>query len=111
MKRGEIYYADLTPTVGSEQGGVRPVVIIQNDVGNKYSPTTIIAVVTTRTTKHKIPTHYWLDKSCGLPKDSMIMLEQLRTIDKSRLTSYVGKVNRKDQEQINKCLNISLGLM
>jgi mRNA interferase MazF len=111
MKRGQIYYADLSPTIGSEQGGIRPVVIIQNDIGNKYSPTVIVAVVTTRTTKHNIPTHHWLDKSCGLPKDSMVMLEQIKTIDKSRLTSYLGKVSRKDQEQINKCLNISLGLV
>lgn len=110
LKRGQIYYADLSPVVGSEQGGTRPILIIQNDIGNKYSPTTIAACITTRTTKSKIPTHLWLDETCGLPKDSMVMLEQLRTIDKKRLRKYIGKISDTDLEEINKAIKISLGV-
>ena len=110
IKRGEIYYADLSPVIGSEQGGHRPVVVIQNDIGNRYSPTTIVAIVTTRTTKSNLPTHYWLDETCGLPKDSMVELEQLRTIDKTRLRKRVGTVTAKDQKEIDKRILISLGL-
>ena len=110
VKRGEIYYADLSPVKGSEQGGLRPVLIIQNDIGNTYSPTTIIAVITSRHTKAKLPTHCWLDTDCGLPIDSMVELEQLRTIDKSRLKEFVGVISDQDQQKIDKCLKISLSL-
>ena len=96
IKRGEIYYADLSPVVGSEQGGVRPVLIVQNDVGNKYSPTIIVAAITSQLTKAKIPTHVELEKTkYNLPKDSVILLEQLRTIDKRRLK------DKRETERIN----------
>ena len=111
MTRGEIYYAVLSPVCGSEQGGKRPVLIIQNNVGNKYSPTTIIACLTTKcTSKHTIPTHITLDNSNGLPKDSMVLLEQIRTIDKSRLSNRIGKISDEDMEKVNKALMISLGI-
>lgn len=109
-KRGQIYYADLSPVIGSEQGGTRPVLIIQNDIGNKYSTTLIVGCITTRTTKSKIPTHLWLDESCGLPKDSMVMLEQIRTIDKKRIKSYVGSISESDMEKVDKAIKISLGV-
>ena len=110
IKKGQIYYADLSPVVGSEQGGYRPVVVIQNNIGNKYSPTTIVAVITTRATKAKLPTHYWLEEGSGLPKNSMVELEQIRTIDKSRLKEYVGAISYADETNIKKCLKISLGI-
>ena len=110
IKRGQIYYADLSPVRGSEQGGVRPILIIQNDMGNRYSPTTIVACITTRTTKNKIPTHFWLDETCSLPKDSMVMLEQIRTIDKLRLQKYIGTISKTDLEEIDKAIKISLGV-
>ena len=110
IKRGQIYYADLSPVRGSEQGGVRPILIIQNNMGNRYSPTTIVACITTRTTKNKIPTHFWLDETCGLPKDSMVMLEQIRTIDKSRLQKYIGTISKIDLDEIDKAIKISLGV-
>lgn len=110
IKKGEIYYADLSPVVGSEQGGVRPVLIIQNDVGNNHSPTTIVACITTKPTKAKMPTHVWLNEGSGLPKESMVMLEQIRTIDKSRLKNRVGKVCRADEFRIERALKISLGI-
>jgi mRNA interferase MazF len=109
IKRGQIYYADLSPVQGSEQGGMRPVVIIQNDMGNKYSPTTIVAIVTSRHTKAKLPTHCWLETQC-LPLNSMIELEQVRTIDKKRLCGYMGGVTLNDQKRIDKALKISLGI-
>lgn len=107
VKKGEVYYADLSPNIGSEQGGVRPVIIIQNDVGNFYSPTTIVALVTSRFKKKMIPTHIRVKAAC-LPKKSIVMLEQIRTIDKSRLTEKVGEVNKTTLEKINKGLCISL---
>lgn len=109
IKRGQIYYANLAPVIGSEQGGKRPVVIVQNDVGNKHSPTTIIAIVTSRHTKAKLPTHCWLETKC-LPLNSMVELEQVRTIDKSRLFGFVGEVTITDQKRIDKALKISLGV-
>lgn len=110
MLRGEIYYADLSPVKGSEQGGIRPVLIIQNDVGNKHSPTTIVACLTTKCTeKHRLPTHIMLSKDCGLPKDSMALLEQIRTIDKSRLSNKIGRISEEDMRKIEKGLLISLG--
>ena len=112
-KRWEIYYADLSPVKGSEQGGFRPVLILQNDVGNKHSPTTIVACITTKVyQKHKIPTHIEItDQLCGLPKNSMVLLEQLRTIDKSRLKNKMGEINLLiDILNIEKGLKVSLGL-
>lgn len=110
IKRGQVYFADLSPVIGSEQGGLRPVIIIQNDIGNKYSPTTMIAIITTRKTKAKLPTHFWLSKDCGLPKNSMVECEQIRTIDKSRLKNYVGTISGDDIKSLNRCLKDSLGI-
>ena len=110
FKRGQIYYADLSPVKGSEQGGLRPVLIIQNDVGNKYAPTVIVAVITSRHTKAKLPTHIWLNDECGLPKESMIECEQVRTLDKSRLKDFMGAVSDEVMAEIDKGLKISFGL-
>lgn len=110
IKRGEIYYADLSPVKGSEQGGNRPVVIIQNNVGNKYSPCTIVAIMTSKTTKAKLPTQVWVSGECGLKVDSMIECEQLRTIDKTRLRDYVGTLNEQDMSKVDRCIKISLGV-
>lgn len=110
IKRGEIYYADLSPVVGSEQGGVRPVLIIQNDVGNKYSPTVIVSAITSKIDKAKIPTHIELKaQDCGLVKDSVVLLEQIRTIDKRRLKEKIGILDDFKIKQINTALLISLG--
>lgn len=110
VSRGQIYYADLSPVKGSEQGGLRPVLIIQNDIGNKYSPTTIIAIITSRHTKANLPTHIWLNDECGLPKDSMVELEQLRTIDKTRLSEFMGTVSQEVMKEIDMAIKISLGV-
>lgn len=110
IKRGQIYYADLSPVKGSEQGGYRPVLIIQNDVGNKYAPTVIAAVITSRHTKAKLPTHIWLNAECGLPKESMVECEQVRTLDKSRLKEFMGAVSQEVMREIDKGLKISFGL-
>ncbi len=111
VKRGDIFYADLSPVIGSEQGGVRPVVIIQNDVGNRYSPTVICAAITSQMNKAKMPTHVEVDcKRYALSKDSVILLEQLRTIDKRRLKEKIGFLDNAMMEKINKGLIISLGL-
>ena len=111
VKRGDIYYADLSPVVGSEQGGVRPVLIIQNDVGNKYSPTVIAAAITSRINKAKMPTHIELSASdFGLNKDSVILLEQIRTIDKKRLREKIGRLDDELMEKVNDALSISFGL-
>ena len=112
IKRGDLYYADLSPVVGSEQGGVRPVLIIQNDIGNKYSPTVIVAAVTSQINKSKLPTHLDIN-SCdyGLNKDSVILLEQLRTIDKKRLRERVGHLEDDFMNKVDEALIISLGLM
>ncbi len=110
IKRGDLYYADLSPVVGSEQGGVRPVLIIQNDVGNKYSPTVIVAAITSAINKAKIPTHIELTASMyGLSKDSVVLLEQLRTLDKRRLRDKIGEVDRSTMHNIDNALLISLG--
>lgn len=109
IKRGELYYADLSPVVGSEQGGVRPVLIVQNDVGNKYSPTIIAAAITSQMTKAKLPTHIELDTTCGLPKDSILLTEQLRTLDKQRLKEKIGILDTKAMEKVNNALMVSLG--
>lgn len=111
VKRGEIYYAVLSPVVGSEQGGERPVLIIQNNVGNKYSPTVIIAAITSQIDKAKLPTHVELKATeCGLDKDSVILMEQLRTLDKRRLKEKVSVLEPKIMEKVDKALKISLGL-
>lgn len=111
VKRGDIYYADLSPVVGSEQGGVRPVLIVQNDVGNKYSPTVIAAAITSRINKAKMPTHIELcAKEYGLNKDSVILLEQIRTIDKQRLREKTGRLDDKLMKKVNDAISISFGL-
>jgi len=110
IKRGELYYADLSPVVGSEQGGVRPVLVVQNDVGNKYSPTVIAAAVTSQMGKAKLPTHIELSAGdYGLPKDSVVLLEQIRTIDKRRLREKIGELPISLMRKVNDALMISLG--
>ena len=111
IKRGEIYYADLSPVVGSEQGGIRPVLIIQNDVGNKYSPTVIAAAITSQRDKTKLPTHITVDAvGCGLAKDSIVLLEQVRTIDKKRLKEKMGCLDGNAMHRVDKALSVSFGL-
>ena len=111
LKRGDMYYANLDPVIGSEQGGIRPILIIQNDVGNKFSPTTIVvATITSRTGKAKLPTHVPLSEVPGLDKSSILLLEQLRTIDRSRLRGYVGTVDTVKLEEVDQALAVSLGL-
>ena len=111
IRRGDIYYADLSPVVGSEQGGIRPVVILQNNVGNRHSPTVIAAAITSRKGKHKLPTHVNLDAPVpGLYRDSIILLEQLRTIDKNRVLGYLGKIPPKEMLNVDKALMLSLAL-
>lgn len=109
IKRNEIYYAELNPVVGSEQGGLRPVLILQNDTGNKHSPTTIVAAITSRQNKSKLPTHVNI-QAVGLPKDSIVLLEQIRTIDKSRLTEYVGSIDRRTIENVDCAIVVSFGI-
>ncbi len=110
IKRGEIYFADLSPVVGSEQGGVRPVLIIQNDTGNKFSPTVIVAAITSQLSKAKIPTHIELSSSeYGLQKDSVVLLEQIRTIDKRRLKEKVCELDSQKMRKVNVAILISLG--
>lgn len=110
VKRGELYYADLSPVVGSEQGGVRPILIVQNDVGNKYSPTVIAAAITSQLNKAKLPTHIELDKDTyGLKKDSVILLEQIRTLDKRRLKEKIGELDENLMKRVDDALLISLG--
>ncbi|MBO5334310.1 MAG: type II toxin-antitoxin system PemK/MazF family toxin [Clostridia bacterium] len=112
VKRGDIYYADLSPVVGSEQGGVRPVLIVQNDVGNKYSPTVIAAAITSQQDKSRMPTHINVNgDACGLSKDSVVLLEQVRTIDKQRLKERMGNLSNSDMNKINRALTVSFGLM
>lgn len=110
VRRGDVFYADLSPVVGSEQGGVRPVLIIQNDMGNKYSPTIIIAAITSQTNKTRIPTHVKVDPRIGLPKNSVVLLEQVRTIDKKRLRDKVGRFDDAAMSVIDESLKISVGL-
>lgn len=110
VARGDVFYADLSPVVGSEQGGVRPVLVIQNDVGNKYSPTVIIAAITSQTNKTKLPTHVNVNPQMGLPKNSVVLLEQVRTIDKRRLRDKVGSFDSKTMQKVDDSLKISVGL-
>jgi len=107
MKRGEIYWVDFSPVVGSEQGGIRPAVILQNDMGNRHAPTTIVAPMTTAITKHNLPTHVRLDST---PHHSICLLEQVRTVDKSRVKELMGEVTPQELRLIDKALKISLGL-
>jgi len=112
IKRGELYYADLSPVVGSEQGGVRPVLVVQNDVGNKYSPTIIAAAVTSKINKAKLPTHIELPiGDFGLQKDSVILLEQIRTLDKRRLKERIGELPEITMSKVDKAILISLGFI
>ena len=112
IKRGDMFYADLSPVVGSEQGGIRPVLIIQNDTGNRYSPTVIAAAITSQTGKAKLPTHIEIGfENGGLKSDSVILAEQIRTIDKSRLKEKIGHIdNRQIMEKVNDAIGISFGL-
>ena len=111
VKRGDIFYADLSPVVGSEQGGIRPVLIVQNDVGNKYSPTVIVAAITSQINKAKLPTHIELSANeYGLSKDSVVLMEQIRTIDKKRLKEKIGHMDEELQYSIDEALRISFGL-
>ncbi len=111
VKRGDIYYADLSPVIGSEQGGIRPVLVVQNDVGNKYSPTVIAAAITSQINKAKLPTHIEVNAQMyGLSKDSVILLEQVRTIDKKRLKEKIGRLDDELMNKVNEAISISFGL-
>lgn len=111
VRRGDIYYADLSPVVGSEQGGLRPVLIVQNDAGNKYSPTVIAAAITSRIDKTKLPTHIELAADgCGLTKDSIVLLEQVRTLDKTRLREKMGAVDAAAMAKVDRAISVSFGL-
>lgn len=111
MQRGEVYFADLSPVVGSEQGGVRPVLVIQNDIGNRFSPTVIVAAITAQIQKAKLPTHVEIKADVhGFERDSVILLEQIRTLDKQRLTDNITKLDDAMMEEIDHALEISLGL-
>ena len=112
VKRGDLFYADLSPVVGSEQGGIRPVLVVQNDVGNKYSPTIIAAAITSKINKAKLPTHIEIDaQEYGLSKDSVILLEQVRTIDKQRLREKIGKLDELQMVKVNDAISVSFGLI
>ncbi len=112
VKKGDIFFADLSPVIGSEQGGVRPVLIVQNDIGNKYSPTVIVAAVTSQINKAKLPTHVEIGAlGHGLNKDSVVLMEQLRTIDKKRLKEKIGRVDEDIIAEVNEALTISLGII
>lgn len=112
IKRGDMFYADLSPVVGSEQGGVRPVLIIQNDTGNKFSPTVIVSAITSQLNKNKLPTHIELDSvEFGLKSDSVVLAEQIRTIDKSRLKEKIGHIDDNSiMDRVNNALGVSFGL-
>ena len=111
VKRGDIFYADLSPVIGSEQGGIRPVIIMQNDIVNRYSPTVIVAAITSQINKAKLPTHVEISsEEYGLNRDSVVLLEQIRTLDKRRLKEKIGHMTDSDMEKVNKALLISLSL-
>ena len=111
VHRGEVFYADLSPVVGSEQGGIRPVLIVQNDTGNRHSPTVIAAAITSRLDKARLPTHINIRAAdTGLAKDSVVLLEQIRTLDKHRLRERAGQITPEDQKRVNQALDVSLGL-
>ena len=109
--KGDMFYADLTPVVGCEQGGIRPILIVQNDIGNRYSPTVIVAAITSRIEKNPLPTHIRLcSQQYGLRQNSLVLLEQVRTIDRSRLREYIGHLNDSQMQQVNEALAVSFGL-
>ncbi len=111
VKRGDIYYADLSPVVGSEQGGIRPVLIVQNDVGNRFSPTVIAAAITSRQEKARLPTHIRLSSTkSGLTRDSIVLLEQIRTLDKRRLKEHMGRLEPSAMQRVDEALSVSFGL-
>ena len=111
IRRGELYYADLSPVVGSEQGGIRPVLIVQNDVGNRFSPTVIAAAITSQKYKTNLPTHIRVNADgCGLAKDSIVLLEQVRTLDKSRLRERMGRLDEPAMHQVDNAIAVSFGL-
>jgi mRNA interferase MazF len=111
IKRGDIFYADLSPVIGSEQGGIRPVLIVQNDIGNKYSPTVIAAAITSQINKAKLPTHIEIGAmEYGLAKDSVILLEQIRTIDKMRIREKIGRLDEELMDRVNDAISVSFGL-
>ena len=110
VRRGDVFYADLSPVVGSEQGGVRPVLIVQNDIGNRYSPTVIAAAITSQTSKARLPTHIEVFSSAGLSKDSVVLLEQIRTIDKRRLKEKMGHLDDETMSAVNEAISVSFGL-
>ena len=110
VRRGDIYYADLSPVVGSEQGGVRPVLIVQNDVGNRYSPTVIAAAITSQTGKARLPTHIEVHTDSGLAKSSIVLLEQIRTLDRRRLKDRMGHLDDETMTLVNDALSVSFGL-
>jgi mRNA interferase MazF len=110
VNRGDIYYSNLSPSQGSEQGGLRPTLIVQNDVGNKYAPTTIVVPITSRLSKKQLPTHVILAKGCGLSCESVALCEQIRTIDKSRLSTKLGAISKEEMVQIDKALKVSLAM-
>jgi len=112
VKRGDVFFADLSPVVGSEQGGVRPVLIIQNDIGNRFSPTVIVAAITAKIQKAKLPTHVELSAEAhGFDRDSVVLLEQIRTIDKQRLTDKITHLDEETMKKVNESLSISVGLI
>jgi len=111
VRRGDIFYADLSPVVGSEQGGIRPVLIVQNDVGNKFSPTVIAAAITSQKYKTDLPTHIKVDADgSGLARDSIVLLEQVRTLDKRRLKERMGNLEAMDMQRVDRALSVSLGI-
>lgn len=111
VHRGDIYYADLSPVVGSEQGGIRPVLIVQNDVGNRFSPTVIAAAITSQRTKANLPTHILVNsQTTGLAKDSIVLLEQVRTIDKHRLKERMGCLDTRSMSEVDQAISVSFGL-
>lgn len=110
IRRGDLFYADLNPVVGSEQGGIRPILIIQNDVGNHHSPTVVAAAITTRKAKNNMPTHILLNDVPELASNSLLLLEQLRTIDRKRLHGYIGRISKEKMQEIDVALAISVGL-
>lgn len=110
IRRGDLFYADLNPVVGSEQGGIRPVLVIQNDVGNHFSPTVVAAAITSRKAKYSLPTHILLENVPGLAPTSLLLLEQLRTIDRKRLRGYIGRISKEKMLEIDAALAISIGI-
>ena len=110
IRRGDLFYADLNPVVGSEQGGIRPVLVIQNDVGNYFSPTVVAAAITSRKAKNSLPTHILLENVPGLAPTSLLLLEQLRTIDRKRLRGYIGRISTEKMLEVDAALAISIGI-